>query len=123
MIELSESTPIFVGLRLETSLRRQLENLEGPEKKYVSPDDSTFLRICKAGSAYYVGKLIEEPLTTARIDDIERNVVSILQRLLPDERLPKQFEIFAAPVETPAPTGSASGSGARTEGEGGSRGW
>lgn len=120
MIRLSDSTPIFVGLKLETGLRRQLEAIEGADKKYVSSEDSTFLRICKLGDEYYVGKLIEERLTADRIDDIKRNVISILQRLCPDERLPKQFVILAgstAPVleeagasdERPAQERSGSG--------------
>ena len=99
MIRLSEGTPIFVGLKLETGLRRQLEAISGPDRKYVSSEDSTFLRICKLGEDFYVGKLIEERLTADRIDDIKRNVVSILQRLCPEERLPKQFVIIAGSSE------------------------
>jgi hypothetical protein len=95
VIRLSQDTPIFVGFKLETGLRRQLESIAGPDKKYVSHDDSTFLRICKLGDDHYVGKLIEERLTTERIDDIKRNVVSILNRLCPEERLPKVFVILA----------------------------
>ena len=107
MIELHEDQPIFVGFKLETSLRRQLQSLEGPDKKYVSEDDSTFLRICRLGDAYYVGKLIDERLTTERIDDIKRNIFSIMQRLCPEERLPKQMEILAAPQASAAESGPA----------------
>lgn len=96
MIELAGHQPIFVGFKMETGLRRQIEALSGPDRKYVSADDSTFLRICRIGDRYYVGKLIDERLTTDRIDDICRNVFSILQRVLPDERLPHHLEIVAA---------------------------
>jgi hypothetical protein len=99
VIRLSEDTPIFVGFKLETGLRRQLEALTGPDKKYVSSEDSTFLRVCRLGDEYWIGKLIEERLSTERIDDIKRNVVSILNRLFPDERLPKRFEILAVSTD------------------------
>ena len=96
MIELRKDQPVFVGFKLETSLRRQIESLTGPDKRYVSPDDSTFLRICRLGEKYYVGKLVEERLGTERIDDIKRNVFSILQRLFPEDRLPRELEIIPA---------------------------
>ena len=102
MIELQGEQAIFVGFKLETSLRRQIEAITGPDKRYVSVDDSTFLRICTLGEVKYVGKLIEERLSTDRIEDIQRNVVSILQRLFPDERLPRVFLILPAGGESAA---------------------
>ncbi len=96
LVELADRQPIFVGFKLDTSLRRELELLSGPDKKYVSSDDSTFLRICRVRDRYYVGKLIHERLTTQRIEDICRNIFSILQRVCPDRRLPHNLEIFAA---------------------------
>jgi hypothetical protein len=96
LIELRKEQAIFVGFRLETSLKRQVDAITGPDQRYVSPDDSTFLRICRLGDKFYVGKLIEERLSTERIDDIKRNVFSIMQRLFPEERLPRQLEILAA---------------------------
>ena len=110
MIELQGDQPIFVGFKLETGLRRQIEAIVGPDKKYVSADDSTFLRICKLGDVKYVGKLIEERLSIDRIQDIQRNVVSILQRLFPEERLPRDFLIVpaggeSAPVDSSDPDG------------------
>ena len=99
MIELQGDQPVFVGFKLATSLRRQIEAITGPDRKYVSADDSTFLRICKLGEHQYVGKLIEERLSTDRIEDIQRNVVSILHRLFPEERLPRVFLVVPAGEE------------------------
>ena len=91
---------------MSSSLRRQLVSLEGPDARYVSRTDSTFLRICNRGENLFVGKVVEEPLTTGRIDDVRRNVLSILQRLCPDERLPQEMGIWAcetSPEPLPAP--------------------
>jgi hypothetical protein len=96
LVELADRQPIFIGFKLGTSLRRELEALSGPDRKYVSTEDSTFLRICRVRDDYYVGKLIHERLTTQRIDDICRNIFSILQRVCPDQRLPHNLEILAA---------------------------
>jgi hypothetical protein len=94
--------PIFVGFKPDGSLRRQLESLSGPDKKYVSADEATFLSLCKLGDDVYVGKVIEEPLTTDRVDDVRRNVLSILRRLCPDTRLPEQMRILSCPPEEAA---------------------
>jgi hypothetical protein len=100
-VELSERHPIFIGFKMDGSLRRQLNSLDGPDARYVSRTDSSFLRICNRGDDLFVGKVVEEPLTTGRIDDVRRNVVSILQRLCPDERLPQEMGIWAC--EAPPP--------------------
>lgn len=95
MLELLDQLPIFVGFKLDSSLRRQLDSLAGSERKYVSGEDSNLLRICRLGEDLYVGKLIHERLTTDRVDDIRRNVLSIMSRLCPDVRLPAKLEILA----------------------------
>jgi hypothetical protein len=98
-VNLSDRQPIFVGLKLDGQLKRRLASLIGPDRKYISADDPTFLMLCRLGDEEYVGKLVEERMTTDRIDDVRRNVLSILQRLCPDMRLPAQLEILA--VEAP----------------------
>ena len=96
LYELAATAPIFVGFKLDTSLKRQVEALSGPSKRYVSTEDSTYLRLCRMGEELYVGKLIHERLTTERVDDIRRNVLSIMARLCPEVRLPAQLEILVA---------------------------
>jgi len=94
-VELSEKHPIFVGFKLDGTLRHQLDSLTGPDRKYVSHDDATFLTFCTLGSKRYVGKLLEGPMTTDRVDDVRRNVLSIVTRLCPEVRLPEVLEIWA----------------------------
>ena len=91
---LSDVHPIFVGMKMDGTLRRLLRNLDGSERRYVSDDDPAFLMICRLGDHEYVGKRVDDRLTTDRIDDVRRNVLSILQRLCPDVRLPNHFEIL-----------------------------
>lgn len=97
LVELEDHRSVFIGFKLDTGLRRQLESLSGPDKKYVSTADSTFLRICRIGDERYVGKLIHERLTTDRVDDIRRNIASILQRVCPETRLPEKMDILPGP--------------------------
>ncbi|MCP3982555.1 MAG: hypothetical protein GY716_24965 [bacterium] len=98
-MELTERNPIFVGFKLDSNLKRQLQNLSGPDSRYVSVDESEFLRLCSHGEDLYVGKAIKERLTTDRVDDVTRNILSILRRLCPDTRLPEKMEIWACSPE------------------------
>jgi hypothetical protein len=93
-VELSERHPIFVGTKMDSSLKRRIEALTGADRRYVSADDSTFLRICTLRGDEYIGKVLHEKLSTDRVDDVRRNVLSILQRLCPDTRFPNHLDIL-----------------------------
>ena len=101
-MQLSERHSLFIGFKLDGSLRRQLEALSGPDRKYVSGEDATFLTMCRRGEASYVGKVIEDGLGTGRVDDVKRNVLSIMRRLCPDTRLPDKLEILVCLPDGPA---------------------
>jgi len=95
LLELLVDEPIFIGFKASNALRRVFDTLGIADQKYVSSDDSTFLRLCRVGEDLYVGKLIDEALTTDRVDDIRRNILSILRKLGPVVPLPTTLRIFA----------------------------
>jgi len=95
MLELQIEQPIFIGFEIDNNLRQQLDSLSDSDKKYVSRDDSSFLRICHVGDDIYVGKLVYESLTTDRVEDIRRNVLSIIQKVGHEVRLPTNLKILA----------------------------
>lgn len=98
-MKLRDRQPLFVGTKMDSQVRRRLESITGTDKKYFSHEDTTFLTICHLGEDEYVGKVIDERLTTERVDDIRRNVLSILQRLCPETRFPAVLDIL--PCEVP----------------------
>lgn len=102
MLELLVDEPIFIGFKAGRALRQVLESLGNADKKYVSSEDSTSLRLCRVGEDLYVGKLIHEALATDRVDDIRRNILSILRKLGPVVPLPTTLRIFACRVENEA---------------------
>ena len=114
---LSEQHPIFVGMKMDGTLRRLLRSLEGSDRRYVSDDDPAFLMICRLGDQEYVGKRVDDRLTTDRIDDVRRNVVSILQRLCPDVRLPQHFEILTWVADRDPRPSDGNGPGGEVVGE------
>jgi hypothetical protein len=98
-VNLDKGRPIFIGYKMDSQLRRRLESLTGPEKSYVSEDTSGFLTICRLGEDSYVGKVVDDSLSTDRVDDVRRNVLSILQRLAPDTRFPAHLDIMVCARE------------------------
>ena len=92
---LDEHRPIFIGFKMDGTLRRMLRSLTGTDQRYVSREDPSFLMISRLGEDEYVGKRIDDRLTTDRVDDVRRNVRSILQRLCPEFRVPEHFEILS----------------------------
>jgi hypothetical protein len=98
LLELLINQPIFIGFKADNNLRQHLESLNEFDKQYFSPEDSTFLRVCRVGEDIYVGKLVHESLTTDRVEDIRRNVVSIMHKIASEVRLPTNLKILACSV-------------------------
>jgi hypothetical protein len=94
MLQLMFDQPLFVGFKADTALQRHLESLGETDKQYVSENRSALLRVCRMGEDVYVGKLIHEPLTTDQVDDIRRNVMSIMQKIRPTARCPNNLKIL-----------------------------
>jgi hypothetical protein len=95
LLELLIDQLMFIGFKADKGLCRRLESLSIPDLSYVSSDDSGFLRICRLGEDTYVGKLIRDRLTTNQVEDIRRNILSIIRKLGPLVRLPGDLKILA----------------------------
>jgi len=95
LLELLFDEPIFIGFKASRALRHLLESLGSAERKYVSSEDSTSLRLCHIGDDVYVGRLVRESLATDQVDDIRRNILSILRKLGPVVPLPATMRIFS----------------------------
>jgi hypothetical protein len=95
LLELLINQPIFIGFKADNNVRQHLESLSDIDRKYFSPEDSTFLRVCRVGEDIYIGKLVHESLTTDRVEDIRRNVLSIMHKTGSEIRLPTNLKILA----------------------------
>ncbi|HEV8199645.1 MAG TPA: hypothetical protein VGS03_06465 [Candidatus Polarisedimenticolia bacterium] len=102
-MEIRIDEPVFIGFKASRALRQLLESLGDLEKAYVSRDDGAFLRSVQVGEDLYVGKFVPEAMTTDRVDDIRRNVLSILRKLGPAVPLPTSMRIFSVRSVDAAP--------------------
>jgi hypothetical protein len=94
-MEILLEAPIFIGFKASRALRHLLESLTDIQKAYVASDDSAFLQSYEIGGDLYIGKLIQEAVSTDRVDDIRRNILSILRKLGPVVPLPTAMRIFS----------------------------
>jgi hypothetical protein len=98
--ELRPNQPIFIGFKVDRQLRERLATLDDSDRKYVSAQSSTFLRLCGVGEDLYIGKLVDERLTTDQVEDIRRNVLSLIRKFGPGSPLPTHLQILAcSPVD------------------------
>ncbi len=95
MRELLIHQPIFIGFKMDRRLREVIDSLNDTNRQYVSDEDSSFLQICMVGDDRYVGKLVDDRLTTDRVEDIRRNIVSIIRKIGNEIRPPSNLRILA----------------------------
>ncbi len=95
MRELVMDQPLFIGFKVDSRLRQHLDSLGDADRKYVSEESSTFLRLCRVGQDLYLGKMIADRLTTDQVEDIRRNVISIVKKIGHEVRVPSNMQILA----------------------------
>lgn len=93
-MRLDKQAKLFVGFMAEPKLRMAYEAVNS--EQYVSDDGAgKYLTTLSVDGKVYLGKVVDGGLPTDRVEDVARNVLSILRRLLPHEKLPASLAIFA----------------------------
>jgi hypothetical protein len=94
-MNLVKSGQLFFGCKIDSKLRDALSQAKPSERRYF--EGTEFLSICDFGEdEHWIGKIIEGGLNVTEVDDIQRNVVSILRRISSDIRVPpSSVKIFA----------------------------
>src|SRR3954447_10388601 len=92
---------LFVGLKIDSKLREALAQATPGDRHYFDDPNSPFLRILSMGDEQWIGKLLDGGFAPTEMEDIQRNVVSILNRIAPGARhAPSTMRIFVVD-ETP----------------------
>lgn len=97
-MNLDKSGQLFFGCKVDSKLRDALSQAKPSERRYFegAASGSEFLTICTFGEEeQWIGKVLDGGLNVTEIDDIQRNVVSILRRISSDIRIPaSSIKIF-----------------------------
>jgi hypothetical protein len=109
-MKLDKACSLFFGTKVDSKLREGLALSKPGDKKYFDGTSEDFLRVIELGEdkdkERWIGKVIKAGPAVTEVDDIQRNILSILRRVAPNARVPasavKIFVLHGAGVAQPA---------------------
>src|SRR5678810_1465027 len=91
-MKLDKTTQLFFATKIDSKLREGLALSKPGDKKYFDGSSEEFLRVLEIGDdkdkERWIGKVIKPGPAVTEVDDIQRNVLSILRRIAPNARVP-----------------------------------
>ncbi len=94
-MRLDPDAKLFVGLKIDSKLREALAQATPGDRRYFDDPASPYLRVLSMAEDQWIGKLFEGGIAPNEIEDIGRNVISILNRIAPGARhSPSLMRIF-----------------------------
>ena len=90
-MKLDKSCALFFGTKIDSKLREGLALSKPGDKKYFDGSSEEFLRVIELGDdkdkERWIGKVIKAGPAVTEVDDIQRNIISILRRIAPNARI------------------------------------
>jgi hypothetical protein len=91
-MKIDKSSALFFGTKIDSKLREGLALSKPGDKKYFDGSSDEFLRVIEIGDdkdkERWIGKVIKGGPAVTEVDDIQRNILSILRRVAPNARIP-----------------------------------
>jgi hypothetical protein len=87
-MKLDKGCSLFFATKIHSKLREGLALSKPGDKKYFDGSSDEFLRVVEVEEERWIGKVIKGGTPVTEVDDIQRNVVSILRRIAPNARVP-----------------------------------
>ncbi len=108
-MRLDPTGKLFVGLKIDSKLREALAQATPGDRHYFDDPNSPYLRVLSMGDEQWIGKLVDGGFAPTEMEDIQRNIISILNRIAPGARhSASAMRIFcvddAPAVAPPAPS-------------------
>jgi hypothetical protein len=94
---------LFVGIRIDNKMRDQLEHCPARDKLYFDGTDARYLQVVRAVEDSYIGKTVEPGAAAVSMDDLKRNILSILTRIAPGRHREDAVKVFALDDGEPPP--------------------
>lgn len=86
-MKLDKTCSLFFGTKIDSKLREALSQAKPGDKKYFDGSSEDFLRIVELPDEKWIGKVIKPGPVVTEVDDIQRNIVSIMRRVAPTARV------------------------------------
>jgi hypothetical protein len=86
-MKLDKTCALFFATKIDSKLREALAQSKAGDKKYFDGSSDDFLRILEVDEEKWIGKVIKPGPVVTEVDDIQRNIVSIMRRVAPSARV------------------------------------
>jgi hypothetical protein len=86
-MKLDKTCSLFFGTKIDSKLREALSQAKPGDKKYFDGSSEEFLRVLEVQDEKWIGKVIKPGPVVTEVDDIQRNIVSIMRRVAPAGRV------------------------------------
>jgi hypothetical protein len=94
---------LFFGFKIDSKLREALAQATPGDKHYFE-EGSPYLRVLSNGDDQWIGKIVDCGIAPSEVEDIQRNVLSILNRIASGTRhSPALMRIFTVDENAPPP--------------------
>lgn len=94
---------LFVCLRIDNKMRDQLAQAPARDKVYFDGSDPRYLVTIRTVEDNFIGKVIDGGTPAASMDDLKRNLLSILTRVAPGRHREDAVKVFALDDGEPPP--------------------
>ena|SRR5437870_2039642 len=103
-MKLDKTCALFFGTKIDSKLREALSQCKPGDRKYFEGGADEFLRVVEVEEEKWIGKVVKGGSAVTEVDDIQRNIVSILRRVAPNGRVSaSSIKIFVLQGATTAP--------------------
>jgi|GEM_PF-3612192 len=102
-MRIEQERKLFVGLRIDNKTREQLATCAPRDKHFVDGTNPDYLTQLRGTEDAYIGKIIEPGAPAMGMEDLKRNIMSILNRVAPGRHREDSIKIFAIDDGEPPP--------------------
>jgi len=86
-MKLDKTCALFFGTKIDSKLREALSQCKPGDRRYFEGDTDEFLRVLEVAEEKWIGKVVKGGSAVTEVDDIQRNIVSIMRRIAPNARV------------------------------------
>jgi len=99
-MKLLKGERLFFGCKIDSKLREALAQAKPGDRRYFEDPNGEFLRVLTFEDERWIGKVMGGGVQVSDVEDIQRNVISILRRVAPNVRTSaSSIKIFAVAAE------------------------
>ena len=88
---------LFVGIKITTELQRDLNSPAPGTDHYLKADNADYLQIVSLGAEKLIGRYVKDGFPAADIDEVSRDVCSIVKLITRGRRIEESSVLIYAP--------------------------